>query len=69
MSAWLCLYLKKRDVEKHIESRTHSAGKEMRKSDYYLQQRVAKIWYDYVKRHGNDLSGLASRQQFHYNRV
>ena len=49
--------LKKSVVEKHIESRTHLAGKEKRKSERYRQQRVAKSWDDYQKRHGKDLSG------------
>ena len=44
-------------MEKHIESRTHFAGKEKRKSERYRQQKVAKSWDDYQKRHGKDLSG------------
>ena len=51
------LNLKKSVVERHIELRTHLAGKEMRKSEHYRQQRVAKSWDNYQKRHGKDLSG------------
>lgn len=49
--------MKKSIVEKHIGSKTHQNGKEMRKEEVLRQQRLVQSWTSYQSRHADKLSG------------